>query len=139
MRKLFFALRILAGAVFAVSGYLKLIEPAQNFLTVIQGYQILGGLAALWAARVIPWAEFIFGVFLVLGLWPRTALTALWALNSAFILALGSAIWRKLPLKDCGCFGDSLSMSLHDTLLFDMGLFLIFVLLIKLQKSTLSS
>ncbi len=131
MSKRLFTLRIFVGAVFAVSGFLKLLQPYQNFLAVIQTYQVLPPAFATAAAIALPWAEFLLGVFLVLGLWTRPALACLWALNTSFIALLVSAIARRLPIQDCGCFGDWIHLSPQQTLGIDIVLWSIFALLWK--------
>ena len=75
------AIRILLGAVFIFSGFQKLTHPAENFQAVIEKFEIVGGSAAAVLSHVIPWYEFVFGAFLVLGLWTDLALAALWPLN----------------------------------------------------------
>ena len=77
--KAFGILRILIGILFVVSGFMKLMQPYQNFLLTVHSYEILNGLVAEWFAKVMPWAEFFLGVFLILGLWLRPALLGLWA------------------------------------------------------------
>ena len=112
-------LRIALGLAFAVSGGLKLMQPSQEFLAVILKFQIIGGLPAQILSIFLPWTEFIGGVFLVLGLWTEAALGALWILNLLFILALGSALARRIPMKDCGCFGERFSLPIWATFILD--------------------
>jgi uncharacterized membrane protein YphA (DoxX/SURF4 family) len=109
---------------------MKLMEPYQNFLAVIYGYKILAGPAAKFTAMVLPWAELIFGIFLLKGLWTRFSAGVLWLLNTVFIAVVSQALIRKLPITDCGCFGDTaLSMSLDKLLWLDLGLWVIFAVL----------
>lgn len=112
-------LRICLGAVFVFSGSLKLLQPSQEFLSVVLGFEIVGGPSARFLSVFLPWAECLGGVFLVLGLWTEAALWCLWALNSLFILALGSVLARRIPMKDCGCFGERFSLPVWATLLLD--------------------
>lgn len=122
------------GLLFVVSGYMKLIEPYQNFLAVIYDYQFVTGWAARGMAMAVPWAELVFGVFLLAGLWVRLSAGALWILNTAFIGVIGSALIRKLPVKDCGCFGHSaVSLSLEKALALDGALWLIFLFLFIIE------
>jgi uncharacterized membrane protein YphA (DoxX/SURF4 family) len=111
--------RILLGAVFTVSGWEKLTAPYQNFLAVIEGFRVLSGAPALVLARTLPWVEFVLGIFLLVGLWSRFSLGALWTMNTVFIGVLASAILRKLPIKECGCFGEALSLPLPAMLAVD--------------------
>ncbi len=128
-------IRFFLGAVFMVSGFMKLIKPANNFFSVIESYQILKGPVATTVALVVPWFELIFGVFLIVGLWLRQSVTVLWCLNMVFIAVLSSAILRKLPLESCGCFGEALSLKPSHMLAFDLALWALFALsIISLRR-----
>ena len=126
--RLLLSLRFFLGAVFAVSGFQKLIGPYQNFAAVIEKFEILNSSGASWMARTMPWAELVLGVFLVLGLWERLSLAGLWAMNTSFIAAIASALARKLPIQSCGCFGEAVSVPLPVTLAFDILLWALFLL-----------
>ncbi len=133
---LFFA-RVLLGVLFAVSGFTKLLEPYQNFLSVIHTYGILAGAPGMWAARIIPWLELVGGVFLALGLWTRLASMGLWILNSAFIGVLTQALVRHLSLDECGCFGEWFKLKPEDMLKLDVGLWVLFLGLFIFKKQSM--
>lgn len=135
-RWIFLVLRVLIACVFIASGFMKLMEPSQNFLAVVHEYKILFGWPAKAFAVSMPWIELVFGVFLLKGLWTRFSLAVLWLLNSAFIVALGSALWRKLPITECGCFGGEKSLPLDKILMIDGALWLVFALLFIFSKHT---
>ncbi len=121
-----FLLRVAAGALFIASGFTKLIEPYQNFLAVIHSYKIVSGEAAKAAAIGLPWVELILGAFLLKGLWTRLSAGALWLMNTAFFAVVASAIIRKLPIEDCGCFGESpVTLTLKQVLAMDAVLWVI--------------
>ena len=126
--------RIAVGCVFIVSGFLKLVQPYQNFLDVIHRFELVGGRTAVVMAIALPWVEFTGGVFLALGLWFREAAAALWCLNTLFIAALASALLRRLPVENCGCFGEKLSLPVRWTLALDVGLWLLFWFLFKKKE-----
>jgi putative oxidoreductase len=120
--------RVSVGGIFVVSGLEKLGGPAVNFALVIEKYEILGGgFPAMALAQTLPWAELIAGVFLVLGLRTRGALFVLWTMNTVFIGVLISALWRKLPIEECGCFGGALSRPLPQILALDLTLWVLFL------------
>ena len=123
---LLLSLRLALGAVFAVSGFQKLIAPYQNFAAVIEKFEIIQGVPAVFLAQTLPWAEFVAGVFLMLGFWERISLAVLWAMNTVFIGVLLSALARKLPIDSCGCFGEALTMSLPKILSLDIFFFCLF-------------
>ncbi|MDE2027067.1 MAG: DoxX family membrane protein [Candidatus Omnitrophica bacterium] len=99
-------LRIFIGAIFIVSGLGKLLSPYQNFLYVIQAYQLLPSGLEVLAAQVFPWIELIVGTFVFLGLWTRPSLRAAVVLFGAFVVVVGQALLRHLSLDNCGCFGE---------------------------------
>lgn len=125
--KLLGFLRISVGALFIVSGFMKLMQPYQNFLSVVHSYEILNGSLAEIFSIAMPWAEFILGVFLVLGLWLRPVILTLWGLNTLFIIALASAILRRLPIQECGCFGEKFSLPPQWMLILDILLWFVFM------------
>jgi uncharacterized membrane protein YphA (DoxX/SURF4 family) len=124
---LLLSLRVLLGAVFLVSGFQKLTAPYQNFAAVIEKFEVLRGPSVVLAAQTLPWAEFILGVFLILGLWERLSLVALWVMNTVFIAILAAALARKLPIQNCGCFGEAISLSLPQILWIDISLWILFL------------
>ncbi len=129
------ALRVFLGAVFVVSGFSKLIEPFANFLAVIHSTRMATGLPAQLLAVGIPWAELILGAFLITGLWTRISSFSLWVLNTAFMAVITWALVSGLPMKECGCFGESFfSFSLRQALLFDALLWVFFYFLWLLDK-----
>ena len=104
--------RIGTGLLFVVSGFEKLIGPYQNFQFVIEQYRVIDGPQAAMAAQVLPWAELIAGAFFMLGLWTRISGAAVLGMFGIFLGAVGQALLRKLPLDECGCFGDLISIPL---------------------------
>jgi uncharacterized membrane protein YphA (DoxX/SURF4 family) len=117
-------LRLAAASAFLVSGWLKLMQPHENFLAVVQSFEIVHGAPADLASRVLPWGEFTLGAFLLLGLWTRPAAAGLLGLSTLFLAALISAVLRHLPIDRCGCFGEAVSIPLKQMILVDSGLWL---------------
>lgn len=128
--------RFLVGAFFIVSGTHKLLSPSENFLYVIQSYDFLPPFLERPAAAVVPWVEYLGGIFIVLGLWLRLAFQGLRLLLVAFILIVSQAIVRNLPLQECGCFGELFSLPLRDVLLMDTSLLLLTWVLLKNCEKT---
>ncbi len=129
-------IRIWIGVLFVFSGTQKLLSPYQNFLYVIQNYQVLSHPFDVAVSIVLPWIELILGVFVILGLWTHWALRGLLILVTIFMGVVGQAIIRNLPIKDCGCFGEGFSFPLPVTLLFD-GVLWIYIafLMIRLERT----
>jgi uncharacterized membrane protein YphA (DoxX/SURF4 family) len=116
------AARVLIGAVLIYAGASKAAAPVEEFATVVQSYGILGSDMSLSTAAVLPWLELVVGWALLLGVQTRAAATAAAALFAVFLTALGSALLRKIPLPNCGCYGDGLHFSTGHAFLLDCGL-----------------
>ncbi len=121
--------RIVIGGLFVVSGLEKLISPYQNFLYVVQGYEIFPPGVDRVVAGVVPWLELFLGTLFVLGLATSTALAGLMALFAGFIIVVGQAILRRLPLTACGCLGELISFPLPVIIIIDSGLLAVCVFL----------
>ena len=116
-------LRLILGLVFIVSGCEKLFSPIENFIYALQSYELIYDVELQEAiAIVMPWMELFVGIFLVLGLWTKYALTAVIFMSCGFIFFVGQAMARNLPLTDCGCFGDLAHFPIWVTFLIDWGM-----------------
>ena len=133
---MFVLVRILIGLVFVVSGAEKLVWPYQNFLYVIQGYQLLPSGLDEAVAHIFPWIEFLLGLFMVLGFWLPVTLRGVLTVLTTFILIVSQAIVRKLPLGECGCFGQLISFPLPVIVVMDSVFFaLTFLAFLNLKKT----
>lgn len=136
----FVLLRLFMGCFFVVSGGHKLLSPYENFLYVVQSYEIHTASLDRMIAWVVPWTEFLVGIFLVCGLWLKTVLKVLAFLIAGFILVVAQAILRNLPIQECGCFGELFSVPLPAVLLIDNSLLLfIWWLLKRIEKTKIFS
>ncbi len=134
---IFVLLRIAIGCLFIVSGFSKLIEPYQNFGFVIESYKIVSGDTAALLAHVLPWVELICGAFLVAGLWLKASLRVGWGFFVVFILVVSQALVRHLPIRECGCFGEFISLPLSTVVLIDsFFLILTAILIAGLDKTS---
>ena len=133
---MFVFLRLLIGAVFLVSGLEKALSPYQNFLYAVQDYQVLPGWGEVAVARFFPWLELFVGVFVVLGLWTRLALKAALVMFGVFISVVGQALLRKLPLDQCGCFGQMIHVHPRTIIVFDSAMLLLTHFLLKYPAKT---
>lgn len=129
-------LRIVIGSILLVSGFEKAIHPYQNFLYVVQAYQILPGWAEALTAVVAPWVELMIGLFLVLGLWTMKALRWALMLFAVFIVVVGQALMRGLPLDHCGCFGSWMQVTPQQIIVFDSFCFLALMVLARYWTKT---
>jgi len=128
--------RIWIGIIFVLSGTQKLLGPYQNFLYIIQSYQVLSRPWDTVVAIILPWGELLLGIFAILGLWTPWALRGLLLLTTVFMAVVVQAIVRSLPIQECGCFGEGLSFPLPTTLLLDSVLWIyIAFLIIRLERT----
>jgi uncharacterized membrane protein YphA (DoxX/SURF4 family) len=124
-------LRIIIGSIFLVSSLGKLLAPYQNFLYVIQAYQVLPSWGEVLAAQIFPWIELFVGVFVLLGLWTPWALRGALVLFGFFVVLLGQALLRGLPLESCGCFGEWIHLKPQTTMIMDSASLLLTFLLLR--------
>ena len=121
--------RVIVGAVFATAGFIKLTEPIQNFQAHLEQYSFLPLTMIPIIARVVPWLEWLGGMFLLFGYMTRLSAFLLCLLSLGFILILSFAIFRGGGGEECGCFGKAAIVTVRqiyllDWLTFGLGLFL---------------
>jgi hypothetical protein len=121
---MFFLIRVIIGLLFIISGGEKLLWPYQNFLYVLESYNLLPTGLEFFVARTFPWIEFLTGVLMLLGLWLPQMIKISLAMFAVFILVIGQALIRQLPIDDCGCFGNLISLKPQHTLIMDSLFFL---------------
>lgn len=108
-RWIVWALRILVGATFVMSGLVKSID-VWGFVYKLSEYFTTWNIPQpnslyLIMAIMVASAEFILGALLMLGCMKRVSAWLLTAMM-AFMLPLTLYIWIASPVADCGCFGD---------------------------------
>jgi len=124
-------LRLIIGSIFLVSGLEKLLSPYQNFLYAIQAYQVLPSPIEVLVAQVFPWIELIVGAFIFLGLWTPWALRGAVICFGIFVVMLGQALIRALPLENCGCFGEWVHLKPQTIIVMDSASLLLTFLLLR--------
>ena len=105
-----------------MSGFEKLISPYQNFAVIVEKFELIKGPVVPMFAKTFPWVEFVAGIFFMIGFWETVSLIILWGMNVVFIGVLAQAIFRKLELDSCGCFGQAVTLSLPQILSLDIFL-----------------
>jgi len=96
-------LRWALAAVFIYAGAIKLASPV-DFSDSIASFALLPNRFIPWVALGLPPFEILCGLCVVSGIQRRAALLGLAGLTAVFMIALGSAMVRGIPV-DCGCFG----------------------------------
>ena len=100
-------LRIFIGGVFVYAGVEKVRSPAA-FADDIAAFRILPSMLVSLFALGLPICEILVGSGLIVGWRRRTAAFCAVLLSGIFLLALGSAGMRGIPVE-CGCFGSGKS------------------------------
>jgi uncharacterized membrane protein YphA (DoxX/SURF4 family) len=99
--------RLILGGIFIYASLDKIVHPLE-FAKIIKNYQILPDFLITLPALILPWLELLTGVFLIAGIWTRSAALLLSMLLLAFVLALGVNAVRGINIS-CGCFSTSAS------------------------------
>lgn len=97
------ALRLILGGVLLVAGAIKLPDPGAS-VRAVRAYQLLPEAIVPTVGFVLPLAEVVLGVLLIIGLFIKWASLLGGLLMLAFIIGISSAWARGLSI-DCGCFG----------------------------------
>jgi len=99
-------MRFFLGGIYAYAGFLKLMEPHENFRGVLSHYEIIPPFLLDPLSRGLPWVEWIVGVFVILGYAPRLSSLVLGILSASLVAVLVSSpsFWGTAG-GSCGCFG----------------------------------
>ncbi|MDO7869019.1 MauE/DoxX family redox-associated membrane protein [Nocardioides jiangxiensis] len=97
------AARLVVGAVWVVAGTLKLPDPAAT-VRAVRAYQLLPEAVVPTIGHLLPVAEVVLGLLLLVGLLTRGAAVASTLLMLAFVIGI-SAAWARGLQIECGCFG----------------------------------
>lgn len=113
-RMAIWVLRLALGAVFILSGFVKLVD-LWGFVFKIEEYLAVWNLMqprtiVLVVALLLSGYEFVLGALLAMGCYKRSAPWGL-GLMMAFMLPLTLYLWIADPVSDCGCFGDFWKLS----------------------------
>ncbi|MDR0538219.1 MAG: DoxX family protein [Tannerellaceae bacterium] len=106
--------RILTGATFTFSGFVKAIDPMGFTFKIGEylssfGLEKISGASEIFAFALIS-VEFALGICMILGVYRKTSSMLILALMGIMTpLTLYLAIAN--PVSDCGCFGDALVIS----------------------------
>lgn len=102
-----FIARFVLGAIFILASVSKIADPA-SFAGEINNYNMLPQLLINPAAMVLPWIEFIVGIFLIVGIRQRSTAAISAILYFVFLVAIAGALLQGLDIN-CGCHTKVLS------------------------------
>lgn len=116
------ACRLLLGATFVFSGFVKAIDPIgtqyklQDYISAVGMGGIVPDIVTLLASVALSALEFSLGVFVLFAIRRHLVSKILVAFMAVMTLI---TVWIALfnPVKDCGCFGEALRLTNVQTLL----------------------
>lgn len=94
--------RLVLGGIFIYTSYPKLLRP-DDFARLVYGYRILHVDMVNLVGITMPWMELVAGLFLVVGIIPRSSALVIAGMLGVFIGAGFLALMRGLEIE-CGCF-----------------------------------
>lgn len=133
---LYVILRVALGLVFIYASYHKILRP-DEFADAIYNYKILPAFLVNLLALTLPYAELVFGLFLVFNFRVSSAALAINLMMLVFIVAIFSA-WIRGIDTSCGCFsngGEKLSWMeiIRDFAFLGMGIY-VFIIALGREK-----
>lgn len=120
--------RWILGCVFVYASIPKIVDPSA-FAKIIYGYQLLPGVLINGAAIILPFVELYAGIFLIVGIFPRSSTVLVMILLGIFMMAISINLIRGHEF-DCGCFSvntkshtsSSVELLIRDIFLFSLCL-----------------
>ena len=94
--------RLVLGSIFIYASIDKISYP-ENFIKIVQNYNILPEFLIIIIAYILPWIELILGIFLIAGFFIRETALVLSSLILVFIIAISIKALNG-TIDDCGCF-----------------------------------
>lgn len=131
-------LRIVVGAVFLFSGFVKGIDPSGTVYKIGEylafwGQSLPESFLVVASIGLATW-EFLLGGLLLLGCFRRLATWSLLA-TMVIMLPLSAYIAVNNPVSDCGCFGDALVISNNATFWKNLFLTCALIFLVRYNKA----
>jgi uncharacterized membrane protein YphA (DoxX/SURF4 family) len=102
-RNVLLIFRLIVGGVFIWAGISKIADPL-SFAQNVRNYQLVGPALSFLTAIFLPWVELIAGMWIIIGIYPRSSALLISCLLMFFILLVLITMARGLDV-DCGCFG----------------------------------
>ncbi len=129
--------RLILGAIFIFAGFAK-IHSIGALINEINEYQILPATLASLYGHVLPYAEIIIGVLLVLGIVLRITAGIAGLMLLSFTVSKIVAMILNLNIKTCNCFGLARPLLSTQSLAIDLVMLLLAVQIIVFRKELFS-
>ncbi len=97
-----FALRVYLGYCFIYASLSKISDPAQ-FAEAAANYMLVPSMLLNLVAVILPWIEFVTGLFLITGFKSRTSVLVIGLLLIIFDVMILINMYRGAPIY-CGCY-----------------------------------
>ncbi len=130
-------LRLVIGSTFIYASFDKIID-TESFAKIIYNYQLLPNYLVPIVSILLPWLEFVSGLFLITGLFMRASSFIISSLLLVFIIAIITNIVRGVDI-DCGCFstGDNSSKISWNLIIRDIALLISAIIIFIYNKGEL--
>jgi uncharacterized membrane protein YphA (DoxX/SURF4 family) len=112
--------RLHLGAILAVAGFVKMMEP-EDLLDAIRAHGILPSFLEQALAWCLPSVEIGAACLLLLGFFQRIGAAVSLLLAFMFVIANSVAIHKGIEYG-CGCFGDILRLEYSETITLDIAM-----------------
>lgn len=104
------AIRLIVGGVFFLFGVLKAIAPKEEFYASVAEYQLLPDALIPTFSHVVIYAEIVFGLLLIVGLFRKWSAIVVTGLLIMFVIAIAQTGVRGIELVNCGCSGSAIKL-----------------------------
>lgn len=101
------AIRVFVGGIFFLFGVVKAIEPKEEFYASVAEYQMIPSALIPTFGTIVIYAEIVFGLLLILGLFRKWSAIAVTGMLVMFIIAIAQTGVRGIELVNCGCSGSA--------------------------------
>lgn len=119
--------QITLGVFFAVSGFIKGLDPYGTSLKIKEYLEVLGlGIFNIWCTHfsiLLCFLELFLGFMLLLFIYSKAMILIAVCLNGCFTLVmLYFSFYPDYSIQECGCFGDFLPMTTNESLIKNIAL-----------------
>ena len=100
------AARLLVGGLFVFSGMSKVMLPHGEVMALVEQYQVVPRFLISPIAAGLPWIELASGTALCIGFLTTPAAWLVVAQLISFSVLMVVVLAARIPIEDCGCFGN---------------------------------